>query len=205
MIPARLSARCLISHASTASRGASARRSTMRVGRSLRRRAPERAILIDRSWEELIACQERAGDAAGALASFRRYKEEHDRAIAAEERKQLDLRRAEVSGGAESERERAGAARGCGPRERNRSPAAAMEVSRRLIDSAGAHRLHHLPPARQRGAADARARSHRSADRAEEPPLHAADDGRRHRGGAAEAPERAVRRAAVGCRSRSTC
>ena len=47
--------------------------------------------LIDRSWEELIACQERAGDAAGALASFRRYKDEHDRAIAAEERKQLDL------------------------------------------------------------------------------------------------------------------
>jgi len=47
--------------------------------------------LIDRSWEELIACQERAGDAAGALASFRRYKEEHDRAIAAEERKQLGV------------------------------------------------------------------------------------------------------------------
>jgi len=47
--------------------------------------------LIDRSWEELIACQERAGDAAGALASFRRYKEEHDRAVAAEERRQLAI------------------------------------------------------------------------------------------------------------------
>src|SRR5215204_4556381 len=47
--------------------------------------------LVDRSWEELIACQERAGNPAGALALFRRYKEEHDRAVAAEERKQLDL------------------------------------------------------------------------------------------------------------------
>ena len=47
--------------------------------------------LIDRSWEEVIACQERAGDVSGALGSFRRYKEEHDRAVAAQERKQLDL------------------------------------------------------------------------------------------------------------------
>jgi diguanylate cyclase (GGDEF)-like protein len=47
--------------------------------------------LLDRSWEEVIAGQERAGDAAGALASYRRFKEEHDRAVAAEERKRLEL------------------------------------------------------------------------------------------------------------------
>jgi diguanylate cyclase (GGDEF)-like protein len=46
--------------------------------------------LIDPSWEELIAAQERAGDTAGALASFRRYKEEHDRAAAAEESRRLN-------------------------------------------------------------------------------------------------------------------
>ena len=47
--------------------------------------------LVDRSWEEVIAGQERAGDLAGALASYRRFKEEHDRAVAAEERKRLEL------------------------------------------------------------------------------------------------------------------
>jgi diguanylate cyclase (GGDEF)-like protein len=46
--------------------------------------------LVDRSWEEIIAAQERGGDAAGALASFRRYKEEHDRLAADEERRRLD-------------------------------------------------------------------------------------------------------------------
>jgi diguanylate cyclase (GGDEF)-like protein len=47
--------------------------------------------LVDSSWEEVIAVQERAGDAAGALASYRRFKEEHDRAVAADERKRLEL------------------------------------------------------------------------------------------------------------------
>jgi diguanylate cyclase (GGDEF)-like protein len=42
--------------------------------------------LIDRSWEDVIAGQEQAGDTAGALASYRRYKVEHDRLVAGEER-----------------------------------------------------------------------------------------------------------------------
>jgi diguanylate cyclase (GGDEF)-like protein len=46
--------------------------------------------LVDRSWEEMIASQERAGDTAGALASFRRYKEEHDRLTAEEERRRVE-------------------------------------------------------------------------------------------------------------------
>jgi diguanylate cyclase (GGDEF)-like protein len=43
--------------------------------------------LIRRSWEELVAGQERAGDTAGALASFRKFKEADDR-LGDEEKKQ---------------------------------------------------------------------------------------------------------------------
>jgi len=46
--------------------------------------------LVDRAWEEVIACQERAGDMSGALASFRRYREEHDRLAAEEARRHLE-------------------------------------------------------------------------------------------------------------------
>jgi diguanylate cyclase (GGDEF)-like protein len=45
--------------------------------------------LIDRSWEDVIAGQERAGDTPGALASYRHYKDEHDRLAAEDERKLL--------------------------------------------------------------------------------------------------------------------
>src|SRR5215213_3184575 len=45
--------------------------------------------LVDRSWEDVIAGQERAGDTPGALASYRRYKDEHDRLIAEEEHERL--------------------------------------------------------------------------------------------------------------------
>jgi diguanylate cyclase (GGDEF)-like protein len=47
--------------------------------------------LASRSWEELAASQERAGDAAGALASYRRFREEHDRTVEEEKRKELEL------------------------------------------------------------------------------------------------------------------
>lgn len=47
--------------------------------------------LVRRSWEELAASQERAGDSAGALASYRRFKEEHDRIVDEEKRKQLEI------------------------------------------------------------------------------------------------------------------
>jgi diguanylate cyclase (GGDEF)-like protein len=47
--------------------------------------------LIKRSWEELASSQERAGDPAGALASFRRFKDEHDRIVLEEKKKQLGL------------------------------------------------------------------------------------------------------------------
>jgi diguanylate cyclase (GGDEF)-like protein len=46
--------------------------------------------LVDRAWEDVIAGQERAGDTAGALASYRRYKEEHDRLVADEDHRRLD-------------------------------------------------------------------------------------------------------------------
>ena len=63
--------------------------------------------LVDRAWEEVIACQERAGDTSGALESFRRYQEEHDRLAAEEARKQL----AEVEGRYQAERKSAEAER----------------------------------------------------------------------------------------------
>ena len=46
--------------------------------------------LIGLSWEALISSQERAGDAAGALASSRRFKEESDRLSDEEKKKQID-------------------------------------------------------------------------------------------------------------------
>jgi len=67
--------------------------------------------LIARSWEDLAASQERAGDPAGALASFRRFKDEHDR-IVLEEKKQLGLLERQYHAerqAAEIERERGGA------------------------------------------------------------------------------------------------
>ena len=47
--------------------------------------------LVRGSWEELVADQERAGDAAGALASFRRFKQDDDRLVDEERKKQLDI------------------------------------------------------------------------------------------------------------------
>jgi diguanylate cyclase (GGDEF)-like protein len=46
--------------------------------------------LIGLTWEALISSQERAGDAAGALASSRRFKEESDRRSDEETKKQID-------------------------------------------------------------------------------------------------------------------
>ena len=83
--------------------------------------------LVDRAWEEVIACQERAGDTSGALASFRRYQEEHDRLAADEagkrlaqvearyqtERKAADAERAQRDrNGEEEDGQRGGARRG---------------------------------------------------------------------------------------------
>ena len=47
--------------------------------------------LVSRSWEELASNQERAGDLAGALASYRRFKDDHDRIVDEEKKKQLEL------------------------------------------------------------------------------------------------------------------
>jgi diguanylate cyclase (GGDEF)-like protein len=47
--------------------------------------------LIRLSWEELVSSQDRAGDAAGALASYRRFKEESDRLSEEEKKKQIDI------------------------------------------------------------------------------------------------------------------
>lgn len=47
--------------------------------------------LIRRGWEELAASQERAGDFAGALASFRRFKDENDRIFDQEKTKRLEV------------------------------------------------------------------------------------------------------------------
>ena len=47
--------------------------------------------LLRGSWGELVADQERAGDTAGALASFRRFKQEDDRLADEERKKQLDI------------------------------------------------------------------------------------------------------------------
>ena len=68
--------------------------------------------LIGRSWEDLAASQERAGDAAGALASFRRFKDEHDRIVLEEKKKQLGLLERQYHAerqAAEIEREQGGA------------------------------------------------------------------------------------------------
>ena len=47
--------------------------------------------LVSRSWEELVSSQERAGDLAGALASYRRFKNDQDRIVDEEKKKQLEL------------------------------------------------------------------------------------------------------------------
>jgi diguanylate cyclase (GGDEF)-like protein len=47
--------------------------------------------LVRSSWEELIADQERAGDSAGALASYRRFKAEDDRLADQEKKTQLEV------------------------------------------------------------------------------------------------------------------
>ena len=47
--------------------------------------------LVRGSWEELVAGQERAGDYAGALASYRRFKEEDDRLAGQEKKTQLEV------------------------------------------------------------------------------------------------------------------
>jgi diguanylate cyclase (GGDEF)-like protein len=47
--------------------------------------------LVRSSWEELIADQERAGDSAGALASYRRFMAEDDRLADQEKKTQLEV------------------------------------------------------------------------------------------------------------------
>jgi diguanylate cyclase (GGDEF)-like protein len=72
-------------------------RGRARVAIDYSRRALARAQAVDsrdlvsRSWEELASSQERAGDAAGALSSYRRFKDEHDRLADQEKRTQLDV------------------------------------------------------------------------------------------------------------------